>query len=189
MIPAATVEDGGRRLRIFCALTLGDEVLDAVCAWQEQTLAGVHGVRAVTRASLHVTLAFLGSRPESDVPAIAGALGAAVADAGPPVLSVRRYRETRSVGMLVLEETEPRHAHRLAGRLMRALADLGVYEPERRDWLPHLTVSRFRARPRLQPEPPDLGAFSPSGAAVYHSLLRHGGAEYEVLESFALGGR
>jgi len=35
---------------------------------------------------------------------------------------------------------------------------LGVYEPEQRLWLPHLTVVRFRARPRLVPEPPDLGA-------------------------------
>ncbi len=31
---------------------------------------------------------------------------------------------------------------------------------------------RFRDRPRLRPAPPDLGAFVPSDAAVYHSVLR-----------------
>jgi hypothetical protein len=35
---------------------------------------------------------------------------------------------------------------------------------------------------------PDLGAFSPSDAAVYHSLLRPSGAQYEILETVALGG-
>ena len=35
---------------------------------------------------------------------------------------------------------------------------------------------------------PDLGEVSPSDAAAYHSVLRSGGAQYVVLESFALGG-
>jgi hypothetical protein len=47
---------------------------------------------------------------------------------------------------------------------------------------------RFRERARLRPPTPDLGAFSPSDAAVYHSALRPDGAQYTVLESVALGG-
>jgi hypothetical protein len=35
---------------------------------------------------------------------------------------------------------------------------------------------------------PELGAFGPSDAAVYHSALRPDGAQYTVLESVALGG-
>jgi hypothetical protein len=35
---------------------------------------------------------------------------------------------------------------------------------------------------------PALGRVALSDAAVYISKLRRGGAEYEVLESFALGG-
>jgi hypothetical protein len=52
-----------------------------------------------------------------------------------------------------------------------------------------VTVIRFRQRPRLQPELPNLAPFVPSDAAVYLSRLRPGGAQYEVLESVALGGR
>jgi 2'-5' RNA ligase len=79
-------------------------------------------------------------------------------------------------------------ATRLAEDLQDRLEGLGVYERDRRPWLPHLTVLRFRERPRLQPPLPELGEVSPSDAAAYHSVLRSGGAQYVVLESFALGG-
>jgi 2'-5' RNA ligase len=104
------------------------------------------------------------------------------------VLSVSRYRETRSVAMLVLDDLEAR-ATRLAEDVHGRLERLGVYERERRAWLPHLTVARFRRPPRLKPALPDLGEVSPSEAAVYLSRLRPGGAQYEILESVALGGR
>ena len=66
------------------------------------------------------------------------------------------------------------------------LAELGVYRLENRDWLPHVTVLRFRDRPRLQPPLPELGPFAPSGAAAFLSRLHPSGAVYEVLESFPL---
>ena len=55
-------------------------------------------------------------------------------------------------------------------------------------WLPHLTVARWRERPRLRLEPPPRRTFVPSDAAAYLSRLHPGGARYEVLESVALGG-
>jgi 2'-5' RNA ligase len=76
----------------------------------------------------------------------------------------------------------------LAGRLMLRLEELGAYRRERRGWLPHVTVARFRDRPRLSPAVPALGSFSPSEVALYHSVLRPAGAQYEILESVALGG-
>ena len=76
----------------------------------------------------------------------------------------------------------------LPDETVERLEDLGVYERERRPWLAHLTVLRFRRAPRLRPALPDLGEINLSEAAVYHSVLRRGGARYEVLESVALGG-
>ena len=89
--------------------------------------------------------------------------------------------------MLVLSDEEER-ATTFAADLHRGLEELGVYERERRPWLPHLTVARFREQPRLRPALPDLGVVSPSEAALYHSVLRRGGAQYEALESVRLGG-
>ena len=175
---------GDERLRLFCALRLPDDVLDRIVEWQSEHL---RDGRIVPREHLHVTLAFLGGRPAGELPAIAGALEAAAREAGEMVFSPGRYRETRSVGMLVLED-ETKEGARLAGRLFDGLEELGVYERERRPWLPHVTVLRFRTAPKLEVPVPELGTFSPSDAAVYISRLRPSGAQYDVLESVALGG-
>ncbi|HST26348.1 MAG TPA: 2'-5' RNA ligase family protein [Gaiellaceae bacterium] len=184
MTSRATVE-GGERLRLFCALTLPEPVLDGFVSWQRRELP--LDVRVVPRENLHVTVAFLGPRPAADVPRVAAELEAAAAAGGPIRFAVDRYRETRSVGMLALDDADG-HAGRFALDVFARLERLGVYEPERRPWLPHVTALRFRLPPRLQPSLPDLGEFSPSGAAVYLSELRPGGAQYVVLESFGLGG-
>ena len=175
---------GDERLRLFLALRLPDEVLDEIGDWQREQLPGV---RFVPREHLHVTLAFLGHRPAGEVEAIAGALREAAGRAAEIRLTPARYRETRSVGMLVLED-EGGSAARLAGDVQGRLERLGVYRREDRPWLPHLTVARWRERPRLQPEPPPRRTFVPSDAAAYLSRLHPGGARYEVLESVALGG-
>ena len=52
---------------------------------------------------------------------------------------------------MVVFDDEERHAGALALDLHRRLERLGVYEPERRAWLPHLTVVRFRRPARLAP--------------------------------------
>jgi len=145
-------------------------------------------VRPLPPEHLHLTLAFLGHRPVDDLDAILGALREAAAHGEPPLLSLRGYRETRSVGMLTFDDADGRAAA-LAIDLHERLAALGFYEPERRKWLPHVTVLRFRKRPRLQPVLPDLEPFMPSDAAAFLSRLRPGGAQYEVLESMAVGGR
>ena len=182
----ASVE-GRERIRLFCALRLAEQTTERLVAWQREAFADVRDVRVLSRGHLHVTLAFLGHRPVEEVEAIAGALRETAAGAEPPALSVERYRETRSVGMLALADEKGRAAA-LAVDLHGRLEALGVYERERREWLPHVTVLRFRKRPRLNPPLPELGRFAPSDAAVYLSRLRSSGAEYEVLESAALGG-
>jgi 2'-5' RNA ligase len=182
MSPAGSVA-GGERVRLFCALQLPDTVVDRIVAWQLELPRG--DFRLVPRENLHLTLAFLGHRPAGEVEAIRAELEQAARTAGRIMLRPRRYRETRSVGMLVFDD-EDGCAGLLAADLHARLERLGVYESEPRPWLPHLTVARFRERPRLSPEPPDLGAVSPSGAAVYHSVLRPSGAQYVVLHAVGL---
>jgi 2'-5' RNA ligase len=182
----ASVE-GRERLRLFCALLLPDDAVAELVAWQGRELAGAREARVVPPGNLHVTLAFLGGRPAADVEPVVDVLRAASSGAVPPVLSPVRYRETRSVGMLVLAD-EGGHATRFAGRVGEELERLGFYERERREWLPHVTVLRFHTRPRLSPTLPDLGRVSPSEAALYHSVLRRTGAQYQIVQSVPLGG-
>ena len=167
------------KLRLFCGLRLPDGTADAIAAWQPNL--GGRG-RLVPRDHLHFTLAFLGWQPESRVAEVAAVLRRRCAQTAPPVFELVRYRETRSVGMLVFSRDEG--AERLAFALQRDL--LG--EVERDHWLPHVTVCRFKAKPRGPAPPlPELGSVVTSEAAAYLSVLRAAGAEYVILESVRLG--
>jgi RNA 2',3'-cyclic 3'-phosphodiesterase len=176
--------DRGDRLRLFLALQLPADVAGRLAAWQAAELP--RG-RLVPPEHLHVTLAFLGSRPADDLPRVLDALRETAEPAPRPLLTPAGYRETRSVGMLVLDDEGGRGAA-LVDALGRRLEELGVYRREQRPWLAHVTVLRFRERPRLRPALPPLEPFAPSEAAAYLSRLHPSGARYEVLDSIPLGG-
>ena len=181
MSSPGTVE-GDERIRLFLALELPDHVASELRCWGRAELTGGRVADA-----FHVTLAFLGGRPRSALEEILGVLRREAAATEPFALEPVRYRETRSVGMLVLADRSGRGTS-LAERVQSGLEAVGLYEPEKRAWLPHVTVLRFRKRPRLAPPLPDVGAFAPSGAAAFLSRLHPSGARYEVLESCSFGG-
>jgi 2'-5' RNA ligase len=156
--------------------------VQAIVVWQNGHLPDV---RLVAPENLHVTLAFLGDRPAAELPAIAAALTEAAARAAPIRLQARRYAETSGVSMIVFDDTGGAGAA-FAAELGARLERLRVYRPEARPWLAHVTVARFRQRPRLTLQPPDLGEVSPSDAAVYSSVLRPTGAQYQALRIAAL---
>ena len=180
---------GDARLRLFLALRLSEDALADLERWQSTELPGRDGLRIVRREHLHITLAFLGHRPAGELPAIQEALRAAARLRGDYRLRPARYRETRSVGMVVLDDLGGA-ATALAADLQERLEGLGVYHRESRPWLPHITVARFRELPRLRLEPPRLrtDVLIPSDAAAYLSRLAPGGARYEVVTTVALGG-
>jgi 2'-5' RNA ligase len=173
---------GDDRIRLFLALEPPGAVTDELVRWGRRHLSGGRVL-----ASFHITLVFLGSQRRASVGQVAEVLRREAAATAPFELEVLRYRETRSVGMLVLADPSGR-ATGLADRVQTGLELLGVHERERRPWLPHLTVLRFRERPRLSPPLPEIGPFAPSGAAALLSRLHPSGARYEVLESCSLGG-
>lgn len=175
--------EGDDRIRLFLALELPEHVVGDLVAWGKEYLT-----RGRPVGSLHVTLAFLGSQPRGELERVVGVLRQEAAATEPFLLEPVRYRETGSVGMLVLDDPSG-GATALAERVQLGLERLGVYERERRSWLPHVTVLRFRERPRLEPPVPEIGPFAPSGAAAFLSRLHPSGARYEVLESCLLGSR
>jgi 2'-5' RNA ligase len=171
--------EGDEQLRLFCGLRVPEDTMDAIAGWQ----AGLERGRIVPRDNLHFTLAFLGRQPRRRLAEVVDALQRRGAGAGPFTFEVSSYRETRGVGMLVFT-AEDDGAQRLALGLQHDL--LG--RVERETWLPHVTVLRFRERPRLRPKLPELGPVVTSEAAAYLSVLRPSGAEYVVLETVRLGG-
>jgi len=174
------------RIRLFCALQLPDATRDELAAWAGASIPESAG-RLVRADDLHVTLAFLGSRPSAEVPPIVAELRAASAGSGPVELRVRRYRETRSVGMLVLDDVDGA-AGALAGDVQERLERLGVYRREGRTWLAHVTVLRFRKRAGLALEPPNMCSIHVVRSALYRSTPGPAGARYDALDTAPLGG-
>jgi 2'-5' RNA ligase len=182
-VTAPGTVEGDDRIRLFLALELPEDVVGELAAWGK-----AHLTRGRPVGSFHVTLAFLGARPRGELERIVDVLRREAAAIEPFLLEPVRYRETRSVGMLVLADPSGR-ATSLAERVQLGLERLGVYERERRRWLPHVTVLRFRERPRLDPPVPEIGPFAPSGAAAFLSRLHPSGARYEILESCPIASR
>jgi 2'-5' RNA ligase len=171
-------------LRLFYGLPLPAPTVAVLKGWQAEHL-GQPGVRLSSPEHLHVTLAFLGAQPSSGLEALRASLEEAAAGQLRPTLEVERYRETERVAMLVFAD-EGGRASALQARLSARLETLGVYRPERRAWLPHVTVARFRSRPRLRPPMPSLGTVTPGEAALYRSTLSRAGAAYEILSTVQL---
>ena len=140
MTAGATVGSDDR-LRLFLALELPEDVVVELLSWGRR-----HLVRGRLASSFHATLAFLGSQPHSALDPVRLILREETARVSPFRLVPVRYRETRSVGMLVLADPSG-EAARLADRLHCRLEDAGLYRREGRPWLPHVTVVRFRERP------------------------------------------
>jgi 2'-5' RNA ligase len=177
---AATVAKDDR-LRLFLALEPPADIAEELGRWAARHIRAGRHVEAY-----HVTVAFLGSQPRTVLAPVVDVLRHEAAATERFALEVVRYRETRSVGMLVLADPSG-EATSLATRVQVGLEQLGVYERERRAWLPHLTVVRFRERPRLRPPLPEARTFVPSEAAALLSRLHPTGARYEVLESCPIG--
>ena len=176
-------------VRLFVAADLPDTPRAALASYGA-ALVDAGGWRAVRDLSLHLTLAFLGARPEADVARIAAVLPDAVTPCGPtaldaPVLLPKRSPRVAAVRL----RDDAGDLARLAGAVGEALAALGVYEPERRAYLPHVTVAR-RAKSPLGVTPeatwPDVGSFALAAVTLYRSRLSRAGAAYEPLASVEL---
>jgi 2'-5' RNA ligase len=185
------------RARLFVALDLPDALRDGIAAWSREELSDP-ALRPVPRESLHITLAFLGYRPERDIerlgevvrglksPAPLLRLGSPLAKPSP-----KRARlfalPADSPDTVALQRV-------LEGRLVVE----HLYKPEKRPFWPHVTVARVKSesggsrRPRpveRQPEKLPLELLSPTRGVrmtLYRSELQPRGAHYTSLAQVEL---
>ena len=165
----------------------------ALAEWRDRVVAGRDDLRPSPAATLHLTLSFLGSRPEAEIPAIGRAVLTAVGDLSPALLHPRDVvpvprRGAPRLFALDLDDDGGRGAaiQRAAGA---ALQGGGFWEPEKRPWWPHLTLARVRPRGRATPliarRPPPDPICAPL-VTLYRSTLHPRGALYDPLERIEL---
>lgn len=176
----------GTRARLFLALDFAPDARVALASWRDGAIAGRDDLRPVPAEALHVTLVFLGYRPEDEVEAIAEAAFGAARGLPPAVLVPRRVMGVpRRDPRLFALDLEDRGGH--AGTLQTAASDAleagGFHRPEKRDFWPHVTLARVRRgrHPAPVTAEPHGAALDAPEVVLYQSLLSPGGARYKAL--------
>ena len=173
------------KLRLFVALELPESVRAALVSFREAAAPDADVWRPIAPEAIHLTLAFLGSRPEEDVRVIDGVLHGAAGPAprlaitGALLLPPRRAR----VLCASLDDLDGTLAA-LQSRVSDGLAAAGVYEPEKRAFRAHATVARLRPRaraPRAVSAAPERLEFHGEALTLFVSRLHPHGARYEPL--------
>jgi 2'-5' RNA ligase len=188
----------GPRARLFVALDLPDETREGVAVWGREALADP-ALRPVAPESLHITLAFLGYRPEK-IEAIAEAVRESMAPAPWVELRDPEQRPPRGRARLYALPVISPGTEALQAGLEQKLVEAGFYKPEKRPFWPHVTVARVHPeargsrRPAVVSEPPGPipeGLMEPRISVrmtLYRSVLQPSGARYVPLAQVELPG-
>jgi len=189
----ASGRPGSPRARLFLALEPPEADRASLAAWRDDLVGGRDDLRPSAAETLHLTLVFLGYRPEKEIAAIARAALAAVAGCeaatlhATGVVPVPRRGAPRLFALDL--EDEGGRAAAIQSAASDALATARFYRPEKRPWWPHLTLARVKRGRRAEPLEPRAPAPSPIRATqvtLYRSTLRPQGAQYDPLERVEL---
>ena len=176
--------------RLFVALDLPDPLRQAVRELQ----SGLRGARWLTEDGLHLTLAFIGEVGGSTQRQVEAALGAVTA----PALRVELHGlgcfPPRGALRVLWTGASPKTELVSLARMVRSALGRSGIAPERRKFMPHVTIARFRQPPRPVELEGYLGAHSlfrtsPADVASFHlfsSTLRSSGARYTIEATFPL---
>jgi 2'-5' RNA ligase len=182
---------------MFVALDLPEIVREDIAAWGEKELTDP-ALRRVDLESLHVTLAFLGSRPLIDVEPIAEVMEVVANRPMPMELGGAVGRPKRGRPRLIALPVLGEPVMWLEDMLGRLLAFEGLYRSEKRPFWPHVTVARARdegggsRQPRRVEVPSGpsptkrIGIFDGVRISLYRSELQPSGARYVPLAQVEL---
>jgi 2'-5' RNA ligase len=159
-------------------------VLSELGRWQGANMK-TKDLREIATPMLHVTLCFLGYQPLERIDALSELVAARAAPEEELALGEPLWLPPRRPGVLAIcVEDESGALASLQADVSDALVALDAYEPEKRPFLPHVTVARVRrgrrVRPGRLPAPAPLRFRAPA-LVLYRSRPGPGGARYEPL--------
>lgn len=184
-------------VRLFIALILPDEIKRKLGTLIDDLRPRTATIRWVVSQNMHLTLKFIGERPEKDIEPIAAAIEEAVKGRGKFNVRVKKcggFPNLRNPRVLWvgIEGAEP--AIEMAREINKELVPLGI-EADKRPFSPHLTLGRIKKKikPDLSPLASymeslnfDAGSTILDRVALVKSTLTPGGPIYENLKVFEL---
>jgi 2'-5' RNA ligase len=183
---------GSPRARLFVALDPPADVRARLDAWRTRAFRDRDDLRLPNAATLHVTLAFLGYRPEKEIALIGSLLRDACAGRDAPELAAADVmplppRRPRLFALDLVDSDGACVA--LQGAVSDALEAERIYKPEKRPFWPHMTLARVK-RDRIavlgDVAPPPADPWRGEAVTLYRSTLRPQGAQYDALERIDL---
>jgi len=178
-----------QRLRLFVALDVPATVRAELAAWCARVAPP--GVRPVPADNLHLTLAFLGSRPPGEARAVAPLLTPVAATHALPALATcgALWLPPRRPGVLTVGLVAVDELMTLRAAVVAALAATIGFEAESRPYRPHVTVGRVARAMRvsaIELDPPPPLTFAARALTLYRSHTGAGGTRYEPLARAAM---
>ena len=194
-------------MRLFVALDIEQPIREKISSFMNEVRGLTSGVRWVAAESLHVTLKFIGEKPDGMLSNIESALQSVSAEAFQ--VSFRRlgfFPTDKSARVFWVGIEATAGLAQLAARIEETLLPLGI-EDEKRAFSPHLTLARagngsgapgrlpgdrtnrrFSAlQTKLGKIPaPDFGTMKATEFFLYRSQLSSRGAQYTKIARFAL---
>jgi 2'-5' RNA ligase len=187
------------RARLFVALDLPDELREGIVEWGREALVDP-ALRPVAPEFLHVTLAFLGNRPEGEIEEIAAVMREGAGPAPWVELLEVEQRPPRGRARLYALPVLSPGTEALQAGVAQGLVEGGFFKPEKRPFWPHVTVARVRPegwgskRPAVVSESPGKLPEGLSEARIcrrmtlYRSEFKPTGARYVPLAQAELPG-
>jgi 2'-5' RNA ligase len=192
-------------LRAFIAIQLSEELKSQIGELQSELrhhAPELRGVSWVQPDSIHLTLRFLGEIQESQVAELGAVIVRAAVGVGPFTFKARGLgafptaQRARVVWLGINDESGRNSLGQLQAAIEQGVIDLG-FEPEDRDFSPHLTLARIRERHAAMQLAPTfasererlVGGMMAESVALMRSELRPQGAVYTPLVEVPLNVR
>lgn len=192
-------------MRIFVGLDIQSGIRQRISEFMTEMQELAPDVRWVTPESLHVTLKFIGEKPDQDVAGVQNKLGEIAASGFNIAFRGSGFFPTpRSARVFWVGIEAPPSLSELAGQIDAALAEVGIPK-ENRAFSPHLTLARAgsgvptrtktdkpnhrftRLQQKLAQLPtPDFGTMAAREFFLYRSQFSSQGSRYTKIARFEL---
>jgi 2'-5' RNA ligase len=175
--------------RLFWGVSLTAELGSRIGSWQRHAASLLPGARWTPPENLHLTLAFLGGRPSTELEAIVAAAGG-IAGATPAfelrTAGLGGFPSLRRARILWLGFESTSALERLASLLRNAMEPFGCRRDEG-PITPHLTLARFKSPAPLPTLPdPDAAALDVREIHLFERVSRAEGPRYLRRATLAL---
>lgn len=186
-----------KTVRLFVAWLLDDPVIAALSRIQKTLANSCDGVRWINPQQLHMTVKFLGDIPDSDVTRVSEAVDRGAAKCTPFTISLCGCgcfppRGPVRIVWIGAEETTGTIIQS-AKEIIGELVDVG-FEPEPREWSPHITIGRVRddrshggIRDAVEASSLETLHQSVQSVSVMSSVLSKQGPTYTAIHTTELG--